>query len=174
MRIEDFYHKQPVDAHCVAEFLALVEKSDYDELVLDLEFDYLDSAYLVTLVRGVFSRRKELTQWEHVRSEVFSQLKARGLNAEQILKGCMPEAEIRRLDQVVDEFTKHMKARLAEKCETGLTGWDSDNPSSSSLAKKLLLRARFLQQNDSAKVAMDIACFAMFLWYRFKKLKEVQ
>lgn len=72
------------------------------------------------------------------------------------------EAEMQRLDALLETFCTAMRERLAKKVAEGRTGWD--NPENRSKIHLALL-AHAAGVKLAAGEEEDIANFAMFLWH---------
>jgi len=72
--------------------------------------------------------------------------------------------EQERIDKVVNAFAVEMKAKLFECVDKGKTGWDNkfDLPDNSILQK---IQEKITVKNPETQ-CIDIANYAMFLWYR--------
>lgn len=72
------------------------------------------------------------------------------------------EAEIRKIKQAVAHFSNQMEARLVEKLDQGWRGWD--RPENAREIYNCLL-AHGSAIHLAAGQEVDMANFAMFLWY---------
>jgi hypothetical protein len=66
--------------------------------------------------------------------------------------------EIRRLDQVVDDFAAEMKARLREQAMKGYRGWD--NPENYERILQMMMKYAAVAEGEE----VDAANLAMILW----------
>lgn len=71
------------------------------------------------------------------------------------------EQEIKRLNEVVDNFAEAMKTKLAQKARKGWTGWD-DESSTDKIYTTMLAHAAGIPLAKDQEV--DIANLAMMLW----------
>lgn len=69
------------------------------------------------------------------------------------------QEEIERLNQVVDEFTIEMKARLREQAIKGYRGWD--DPAYYQQITEMMMEHVAVSQGQE----VDAANLAMILWY---------
>jgi len=82
--------------------------------------------------------------------------------------------EIKELNRVVDEFAVAMKEKLAEKARDGWCGWDDleDGTELTRIKEKLGERVVWLLIGDD-KQAVNVANFAMMIWYNDKEEQPV-
>ena len=71
--------------------------------------------------------------------------------------------EEQKLNDAVDAFSNVMKERLFQKCREGFKGWDDPE-----LVPDFELECRMLDKvhEEYVRNKVDIANFAMMLWYR--------
>ncbi len=76
---------------------------------------------------------------------------------------------MKNLENVVDVFAEAMKERLRQKEKEGFTGWDDPKKiGDNTLAAKITKISLIFKGVMSKKNLIDIANYAMFLWYRRK------
>ena len=79
------------------------------------------------------------------------------------------ELELSALNKAVDDFSKAMKEKLAEKAAEGWHGWNV-NGYSSIISAKLLHKANLVEYDR--KQAVDVANLAMMLWHQDKSSND--
>lgn len=70
--------------------------------------------------------------------------------------------EINRLNELVDNFTRYMKAKLHQKVNQGYKGWDIEG-NEQVIIDSLVNHVRKLDKGDKSQ-AVDIANLAAFIW----------
>jgi len=69
--------------------------------------------------------------------------------------------ETQRLQAAVNDFSKEMKRKLLQKKDRGFEGWDCINSENG----QLKLMTHFVRAIKDPEQWVDVANFAMFLWY---------
>lgn len=92
------------------------------------------------------------------------------------------QAAFMALERAVNDFAEAMKARLRAKAKEGFTGWDCDALGQHDVPNRLLGKAakvyaltstctdHYAVRSIGMNTLVDIANFAMILWYRARKI----